>query len=76
MEKKSNNKLLRAKKTAPYNYTVDKNVQKSGSGHAGGFSKDVRRQLGQFGALAFLQFDVRGDGLVAEPADDVIKSVR
>ncbi len=38
-------------------------------------SQNVGRQFGQFGALAFLQFDVRGDGLVAEFADDVVEAV-
>src|ERR1035437_9461061 len=39
-------------------------------------SKNIRRQFSQFRTLAFLQFNMRGDGLVAEPADDVIESIR
>lgn len=46
----------------------------SGSGR-GAVSENIRRQFRQFGTLAFLQFDVRGDGLVSEPADDVIEAV-
>jgi hypothetical protein len=39
-------------------------------------SQNIRRVSRQFRAFAFLQFNVRGDGLVAEPADDVVESVR
>ncbi len=38
-------------------------------------SENVRRQFRQFGALALLQFDVGGHGLVAEPAHDVVEAV-
>jgi hypothetical protein len=38
--------------------------------------KNIGRQLGQLGTFAFLQFNVRGNRLVTETADDVIKTVR
>ena len=39
-------------------------------------SQDIRSEFRQFGAFSLLQFNVRGDGLIAESADDVIESVR
>lgn len=39
-------------------------------------SKEIGGEFGEFGALAFLQFDVGGDGLFAEFADDEVEAVR
>src|ERR1035437_806232 len=39
-------------------------------------SKNIRSEFSQLGTFALLQFNMRSDGLVAEPADDVIKSIR
>src|SRR5437667_5837342 len=39
------------------------------------FLKNIRRQFGELGAFALLQFDVRGDGLGPELADDVVEAV-
>src|SRR5438876_90568 len=37
--------------------------------------ENVGGELGEFGALAFLKFDVGGDGFGAEAADDVVEAV-
>lgn len=41
----------------------------------GAVLQEVGRQLGQFRAFAALQFDVCGDRLFAEPADEVVEAV-
>src|ERR1700733_14061524 len=37
--------------------------------------ENVGGEFGEFGAFAFLQFDVGGNGLLAEFADDVVEAV-
>src|SRR5256885_637830 len=56
-------------------FTAIKRAAYSGQGTRRLRLEEVGGEFGQFGALAFLEFDMGGDGLLAKFADDVIETV-